>query len=115
MRGRPWLAILALPALGACGNWQRVDPPAPAGQSVEVWAGGEVWRLDSVRYSADSLFAVAERQGCRRAACPVALALAEVDSVRTWRARNHGGTSFAVGFVLGFLGVLGLLGGAALI
>ena len=84
-----WRAPLLLLAISAAGcvNWSGAVPPTPqefpARQQVKVWTGDSSIRLQSVRFTTDSLSGTPYNDPPACDSCRVAIALAQVDSLQS--------------------------------
>ena len=104
-----WLLVLSQAGCGA--GWRRTSElPSgvlPPGQQAEVWHGGRAERLHALVFTTDSVTGVPFLQPRTCDTCRVALARAEVDSVRLGHPER--GLWRGVGLTLGAVAVVGLV------
>ena len=103
-------SLVAALALTGCAGWQRIraDPAPSVGRDdpVQVWSRGRLLVLYDVRVWSDSVTGRKSRQECGGSSCRLAIARTEVDSVRVVGGTDTGTGSFALGFVVGLVGVV---------
>ena len=79
--------LLLLISVAGCVNWSDAAPPTPqefpARQQVKVWAGDSSIRLQSVRFTTDSISGTPYNDPPACDSCRVAIALAQVDSLQS--------------------------------
>ena len=105
--------LVATLALAGCAGWQRIrtdaPPPVDPDDPVQVWSHERLLMLYGVRVWSDSVTGRKSRPECGRSPCRVTIARADVDSVRVVSGTDAGAGSFALGFVVGLVGVVVVL------
>ncbi|MDP9144005.1 MAG: hypothetical protein M3N43_04815 [Actinomycetota bacterium] len=94
-----WLPVLLL--LSGCTTWggtlkvEGIPAAPPPEKAFQVWRGGAVHELHAVRVEPDTLRGVPTSEDRECASCAIAIAKADVDSVR-FREFDGGNTTLTV-------------------